>query len=266
MDSCVTESGVQLFRRVRSNAQPSLENLSPEIIPQHGPRQKEIIEISGESNTGKTYQLMELIALTVLPKEFGGKGAGAIVIDNNSNFHVPNTLERIIEKHLLHHKMSTSLSNETEDLRQATGHVQDAVFCSLDRVHLFKCYTSTDLELAMLHASMLLDENLNISLIAMDSITSFYWCESKMIRMDVYVAQILKVIKKMCDEYGTIAVYTKLPLPSEAINHISDLIQYKIHVKQSNDKFEATTSYNNQIYKRSYTINSFGINWLSSDA
>lgn len=266
MDGCVTESGIQLFQRVRSNVQPSLEKLSPEIIPPHGPRQKEIIEISGESNTGKTYHLMELIALTVLPKEYGGKGASAVVIDNNSNFHVPNALERIIEKHLLHHNMITSQSNETEDLRQATEHVRDTVFCSLDRVYVFKCYTPTDFELAILHTSMLLDENFNISLIAIDSIAAFYWCECKMIRMDSYVAQILKDIKKMCNEYGTIAVYTKLPYANEAPNYSSDLIQYKIHVSQSNDKFEATTTHQSQTAKRSYTINSFGINWLASDA
>lgn len=266
MDGCLTETGVQLFQRLRSNVQPSLENLSPEIIPQHGPRQKDIIEISGESNTGKTYHLMELIALTVLPKAYGGKGASAVVIDNNSNFHVPNTLERIIEKHLLHHNMNTSESNETEHLRQATTHIQDAVFSSLDRVYLFKCYTLNDFELAILHTSMLLDENVNISLIAIDSITSFYWCECKIIRMDSYVTQILKDIKKMINEYGTIAVYTKLPHTRETCNYSSGLVQYKIQVKRRNDRFEATTTYQNRAHKRSYTINSFGINWLASDA
>lgn len=266
MSGCVTETGVQLFQRLCSNVQPSLENLSPEIIPQHGPRKKDIIEISGESNTGKTYHLMELIALTILPKAYGGKGASAVVIDNNSNFHVPNTLERILEKHLFHHDMSTSHSNETEDLRQATTHIKDTVFSSLDRVFLFKCYTPDDFELALLHTSMLLEDNLNISLIAIDSITSFYWCERTMIRMDSYIARILKEIKKLGTEFGTIAVYTKLPHTNEASNCSSDLIQHKIQVKQRNDKFEAITTYQNRTYTRFYTINSFGINWLVSDA
>lgn len=261
-----TESGAQLFLRMRSNVQPSLENLSPEIIPQCGPKRKEIIEITGESNTGKTLHLMELIALTVLPTEYGGKGAAAIVIDNNSNFHVPNALERIIEKHLLHHNMKTSMSTDTEDLRAATEHVEETVFRALDRVHLFKCYTPNDFELAILHVSMLLTDHLNISLIAIDSITSFYWSETKLIRMDNYVRQWLREIKKVNDEYGTVAVYTKLPHSSETLNYNAEFIQHRIQLKHNNNTFEASTTYKEQTFSRRYTINTFGINWMASNS
>lgn len=267
MERCGAETGAQIFLRMRSNAQPSLANLSPEMIPQRGPNRKEVIEIAGESNTGKTLHLMELIALTVIPDEYGGKGAAVIVIDNNSNFHVPNVLERIIEKHLLHHNMKTSMSTETEDLRAATEHVEETVFRALDRVHLFKCYSSNDFELAMLHVSMLLTDHSNISLIAIDSITSFYWSETKLIRMDNYVRQWLREIKKVNDEFGTVAVYTKLLHSSETPNYNDEFIQYRVELKANKEQtFEASTTYKEQAFSRRYTINTFGIDWMTSSS
>lgn len=265
MEQRITESGAQLFQRARAKSKPSLANLSPEVIPQLGPNQKDIIEITGDLNVGKTIQLMELIALAIIPTAYGGKGAECIVIDNNSNFHVPNALARIIEKHLLHHNIKSSGTTDTEVLREATDHIQETVFRALDRIHLMKCYTFGDFELALLRIPLMLAENVNISLIAIDSITAFYWTERRLIRIDNYVRQILKELKQINDEHRTAAIYTKLLHSSEANGYNRELIQYKIHVKRLNDTFEAITSYKNNTYRRRYTINTFGIDWLGSN-
>lgn len=264
MDQRTTESGAQLFQRARARSKPSLTNLSPEVIPRPGPSQTDIIEIVGEPNTGKTIQLMELIALAIMPPAYGGKGAECIVIDNNSNFHVPNALARIVEKHLLHHNMKASGSTDTEVLREATDHIQDLVFRSLDRIHFVKCYTGADLELAMLRIPLMLAENVNISLIAIDSITAFYWTERKLIRLDNYVRQTLKELKKINDEHRTTAIYTKLVHSSEAAGYNREMIQYRIQVTRLNDVFEAVTTHKASTYTRRYTINAFGIDWLGS--
>lgn len=68
-----TECGINLYTRLQSKKRATIENLSPEIIPSYGPRPGEIVEISGRSCAGKTIHLMELIARTIIPVEFGGK-------------------------------------------------------------------------------------------------------------------------------------------------------------------------------------------------
>lgn len=255
------ESGVQLLLKAISKSKPCLVNLSPEMIPQHGPKQKEIIEITGESNTGKTLHLMELIALAIIPIEFGGKNAEVIIIDNNSNFHIPNMLAKIIEKHILHHNMKTS--TDTEDLRQVSDQIQDTVLYALDKIKFLKCYSNSDFEFALLSCSEILAENPKISLIAIDLIDSFYWTDENIIRLDEYIRQITKEIQKLTDEYGTVAIYTRSHPIDDTISN-DDLVHYKIRIKSENGIHEALTFYKGQLFRRRFTINDFGINWISS--
>lgn len=266
-----SECGVKLLSRLQSKKRPSIVSLSPEIIPSFGPKPGEILEISGECGTGKTILLMDLIAQTIIPTEYGGKGASVIVIDTNSNFHVPFLLPRIIEKHVIHNRTSICPSTDTEDLKAVTDNVENIVLDAMKKMLLFKCYSATDYELTLLFCTNHLTTNSSVSMIVIDSISTFYWSEfsdEHKIRMDTYLRRRIKELQKLTDEFKIVAIYTR---PTEFNTNIlttyEQLIDYKIQLKHSrtaNEVREAVNFYSNQQFTRRFSINKFGIKWLSS--
>lgn len=266
-----SECGVKLLSRLQSKKRPSMVSLSPEIIPVVGPKPGEILEISGECGTGKTILLMDLIAQTIIPTEYGGKGASVIVIDTNSNFHVPFLLPRIIEKHIIHSRTSTCLTTDTEDLRVVTDNVADIVLETMKKILLFKCYSATDYELTLLYCTNHLTTNSNVSMIAVDSISTFYWSEfsdDHKIRMDTYLRRRIQELQKLTEEFKIVAMYTRpAEFSTSALVTFEQLLNYKIQLKHSragNEVREAVNFYANQQFSRRFTINTFGIKWLSS--
>lgn len=263
-----SESAAQLVARISSKNRPSLQNLLPEILPRHGPKATQIIEISGESNVGKTIHLMELIAQTILPSVYGGKGAEAIVIDTNSNFAVPFLLPRILEKHILHNRMSVNSTTDTEDLRAATDNVKDLVLDAMKSVWIFTCYTNDVLD-AILATSIeeLLTARARISLIAFDSIATFYWSETNKIRMDTYFRQKLQIMRSINQKFRTIFVYTK---PAKFGAKTTENVEYCIELAEKGDGvyFQANCCCNDPAttaaLSRCYLINDFGVQWMRS--
>lgn len=269
----LTESGLKLFASLQSKKRTTIVNLSPEIIPCFGPRQGEIVEISGESGAGKTIHLLELIAQTIIPVEFGGKGASVIVIDTNSNFHVPFLLPRIIEKHLIHNRSLVCPSTDTEDLAAAVHNVGDIALECMKKITFFKCYSGTEYDLTLLYCTNHLTKNTSFSLIVVDSIATFYWSEfsdEKPIRMDTYLRQRVQELRKLTDEFKVVAIYTR---PSEfgsnptvtGEQHADYKIQLK-HNKTSKELREAHNYYSNGHLSRRFSINNFGIQWMSSNS
>lgn len=271
-----TECGLRLFARLQSEKRPTIVGLSPEIIPQYGPRPGEVIEICGESGTGKTIHLMELIARTIIPIEYGGKGAGVIVIDTNSNFHVPLLLPRIIEKHLIHNRSLACQTTDTEmacqsteDLQAATNNVSDLVFDAMKKIMFFKCYSGAELDLTLLYCTNHLTANPQISLVVVDSIATFYWSElsEPPIRMETYLRKKVKELRRLIDECKIVAIYTRPAEFGSPTTTYDELVDYKIHLKQtksSKECREARNFYSSQQCSRRFFINGFGIQWISS--
>lgn len=263
-----TESGLQLLSRLIVKIRPPLIDLSPEIFPKDGPKLKEFIEISGESSAGKTIHLMELIAITIIPTEFGGKGASVIIIDTKSDFHVPFLLPRILEKHLMHAPMAANISTDTESLQPIADKTQTIIQSCLKRIMIYKCYTQTELDLVLLDCAELLTTDMNISLLAIDSIASFYWCNLRdiPIRMETYLKDLQNRMRKLANEFGIIVVYSKPNHFGETSNNPpNDPIEYKIQLQSiGKEVFEARLSHGSETKTRNYLINKFGIEWISS--
>lgn len=86
----IAESGVQLLARL--TARPSLLSLDRNLFPDDlvpG----DIVQISGQPGTGKSFLLLHLLTKCLLPKSFknveiGGLGAGAILIDTDHNISI----------------------------------------------------------------------------------------------------------------------------------------------------------------------------------
>lgn len=264
----ISETAAQLIARISSKNRPSLQNLLPEILPRHGPQEKQIIEISGESNVGKTILLMELIALTVLPVTYGGKGAEAIVIDTNSNFSASSVLLRVLEKYILHNRIVAHSDADTEDLHAATANVEELVLETMKRIWIFTCYTADvfDVILASSIAELLTTRD-RISLIAIDSIATFYWSETAKIRMDTFLRQKLQILRSINQKFRTVCAYTK---PAHFGTKKTENVDIRIELTEKGDgiHFQAVCcckeSEGEATSSRCYLINIFGVEWLRS--
>lgn len=276
-----TECGLKLLTRLTSKKRPSLLRLSPEIMPMDGPKPAEIVEICGDSGTGKTMHTMDLIAQAIIPVEYGGKGASVIVIDTNSNFHVRERMARFVEKHILHHRSMACAVADTEMLQMDTDiqNIDSIVFEVLKNIQFFKCYSAKEYELTLLYCTNVLTTNKKVSLLVVDSISTFYWSElgdrEPPIRMDTYLRRKVQELRNLVDEFKLVAIYTR---PMEFGNFTTakdDLIDYKIQLKYVKDPFDqpepservarvAYNYYSDKKLSRKFVINDHGIEWLSS--
>lgn len=266
-----TECGLKLFTRLLSKKRPTIVNLSPEIIPSYGPKPGEVVEISGESGSGKTIHLMDLIAQTIIPTEYGGKGASAIVIDTNSNFHVPLLMPQIIEKYIIHHRTLPCPSDDTEVLQTAVENTEDVVFETMKRITFFKCYSGNEYDLTLLYITNFLTTNTKASLLVVDSIATFYWSDmldrEQPIRMETYLRKKVLELHNLVNEFKIVAIYTRPADFGTNTPSQDELINYKIQLKQlPNGLREANNFFSNQQSKRRFLINDFGITWLSSSS
>lgn len=273
------ECGLKLFTRLVSQKRPSIVNLLPEILPSDGPKPGEIVEICGESSTGKTMHLMDLIAQTILPHEYGGKGATAIVIDTNSNFHIRLQMPQIISKHVIHHRTlaigGPSIDTEALENDADVQNVDAIVFEVMKKILFFKCYSGNEYELTLLYCNNFLTTNINVSLLAVDAISTFYWSDlsdrQPPIRMDTYLRRKVQELRHLVDEHKLVAIYTRSMEFGSFTAAKDDFIDYKIHLKHSYDQPDqpvARVAYNycaagNQM-SRKFSINEFGIQWQSS--
>lgn len=269
MSEFVNESGAQLVARIQSKFRPSLAKLLPEIITNHGPFPSDIIEISGKSNVGKSMLLLELVAKTIIPIDHGGKGAFVILIDLSSDFHM-FTLFAVLEKHILHYKMITAASTDTEDLQQATTNVPDIIHIALANLIIFNCYTGKDFDRVMYQAGELLATNNGISLIAIESLGNFYWSDTApRTRMDYHLRRFLEIFKRLLDKYLVTLAYTKPAyFVSKGDKKMAEMIRYKIELlsrDSSFSSFDAITLCDGKSSNRSYCIKHLGIEWNYSN-
>lgn len=271
-----TECGLKLFTRLVSKKRPSIVNLSPEILPSDGPQPGEMVEICGESSTGKTMQLMDLIAQTILPPEYGGKGATAIVIDTNSNFHIRLQMPQIISKHVIHHRsvvcggplVDTEVLENDADVQN----IDAIVFEAMKKILFFKCYTGSEYELTVVYCYNFLTTNINVSLLVVDAISTFYWSDlgEPLIRMDTYLRRRVRALRHLADEHKLVAIFTRSMEFGGFTPAKDDLIDYKIHLTQTKDQSDGSATRTAYSYcadrqmSRKFTINEFGIQWQSS--
>lgn len=262
------ESGVQLFARISSEFKPIINNIDEKIFPDNGPKPTDIIEISGESNVGKSIMLMELIAKVILPVKYNGKNAGVVFINCDNNFQLFKLLA-ILEKCIC--------KKQTEN---DTVHV--IIKSALQNLTILKCSNVDQFDLAIISAEQQFSLNSQNILLAIDSISSFYWLDyykqidkNSTFGMNTYLKNLLIRLGKIIDESHSILCYTKPLYFGKNINYtFMRKIEYRIELcnKDENDEeytnFQATIVYGKntendegKIKVRNYTIDCFGINW-----
>lgn len=266
MTDCATESAVQLVHRIQSKLRPSIENILPEIIHK-GPYSSEIIEIYGDSNVGKSILLMEFIGQAIIPIDYGGKGASVIIIDLTANFQL-SIFPAILEKHILHHKMTTATSADTEDIHTDSGNIEQVIEMALKHLHIYHCFSTRELDQTLMSIDYLLSCEQNISLLAVESLGTFYWNDvsaKNPVRMETYLKNLLKNARKLVDKHRITFVYTRPAFLQSTANEPDNLekADYEIELKICDDfTFSASVLIDRKCFTRKYSISDLGIKWI----
>ncbi|XP_026481665.1 DNA repair protein XRCC2-like [Ctenocephalides felis] len=184
------ESGLQLLSRL--DDRPLLNDFDTVLFPNGGPFPKEIIEITGDSNTGKTLLLTEIIAKAILPVRHGGRNVGVILIDTDCHFQIIKLVTAL-------EKFATT---QDED-------INDIIKESLVNFNILQCHDSMQLNVTIKRLDDILIQNTDVCILAMDNISSFYWSEQNQIKMDTYYRTILRSIQGATWEYKVVFFYTR---------------------------------------------------------
>lgn len=215
-----SESLKHLFTRIACRQRPSLDNFEPILFHKTPLFPREIIELTGESNTGKTHLLMEFIARCVLPIRYGGCAADVLLIDTEHHFHIFK-LAAMLEKHIRNAESAPSGQEPTTSSQQVEAsaaksiqvlgadEIRAIINASLKRCHLLKCHSPEQLQLAIFGLDKMFCDNRDALLLAIDSVAAFYWLETAPIRMDTYVKTLVGKLSKLTRHHGALLVYVK---------------------------------------------------------
>ncbi|KIJ68333.1 hypothetical protein HYDPIDRAFT_24622 [Hydnomerulius pinastri MD-312] len=166
-----TESLQDLLSNVRSYTSPL-----PPISGLPALNRGDVIEIQGPASSGKTHFLYHIVLNCVMPEsdqnappvELGGRGMSAVVYDTDLSFNA----QRL--RHLLLTRITHLLPHSDEDEKE------EIVQQSLRRLHIFRPTSLLQLatsikHLKSYHISHMPDDEIGV--LAIDSISTFYWAE-----------------------------------------------------------------------------------------
>lgn len=262
-----TVSLAELLRKIASQQRPNLVNLDPHIFPENvGPLPGEVIEITGDSNTGKTMLLTELIARAVMPTKFGGQQTIVMLLEAQVNYQIlnlVNIMQRIVHEHC-------------PDC--AEPEMLEIIHTSLENVQTLTCYTRDDLDMAIFSLESMFLQNTQISMVALHGINTFYWQDGtdRLPSIGQHIKELLDRLRKVTDSHGAVLAYTR---PSyfrskNSTDLMSDdergAFDYQFELKLienpvANDlsNFVAKVrilKMDEEIYRK-YTISTFGFQW-----
>lgn len=261
----------ELLRQIASKRRPNLVNLDPLFPKNIGPLPGEVIEITGDSNTGKTMLLTELIARAILPTKFGGQQTNVVLLETEVNYqliNLVNIMERIVREH--HPDCA-----EPEML--------DIIYQSLENLQSLTCYTRDDFDMAVFSLESMFLQNTQISMLVLDSVNTFYWQDGtvRLPSISQHTKEVLERLRKVTDTHGAVLAYTKPSyFRSKNATDLGDdengAFDYQFELKLDEDtvandppnKFVAklrVVKMDEEVYRK-YTINAFGFQWNSATA
>ncbi|XP_052859623.1 DNA repair protein XRCC2-like [Anopheles cruzii] len=202
MSGC--ESGNDVLSRLSLIATELPPRLEETLFPDGGPNAGELVEIVGDSNTGKSRLLLDLIARIVLPVNCGGHEIGAVLIDCENTFHLEVVLD-VLEKYILNYAepaIAATLDGPQIERIQQT---------SLDRLQLIECYSLEEFEMTLVSLENVFLQQPDIGYVLVDSIATFYWTKctpAKPVRMENYQLAKCKTFRRIAKKWHKAFVYT----------------------------------------------------------
>lgn len=254
------ESGIELLGRL--SKKPSLYGLEDTLFFQ-GPRCTDIIEISGVQSSGKTLLLSQMLAKCILPKhrEIKGCNASAVLINTDHHFQTSKLVE--LMNNIVNAANTVLFTTDTVDVKFDKIAV---IKNSLRNLHVINCYDSEQFAVTLRTLDNMFVKNTKIALLAIDSITAYYWQdrEDNRIAIDAYVKNLLQLIRTHTAQFNVATIYTKLYKSiDDGEKKLTDDINYRIHLsKTCNSKNFICTLETTQIVRKiHYSILSNGIKW-----
>lgn len=265
--SLATESGLQLLSRL--TVRPKLEDINNKIFP-HGLTNKGTIELCGNSSSGKSLLLTQLIAKCILisndaDKEIGGLKVGVLLINNDQHIKIMKLAELMIE---------IMKKNNVDE--EKFNKIIEQSFLNLT---IINCYNNSQFSVASETLNTILLNNDKIGLVVVDSMTAFYWQDrecGKAWVIDDYVKNYLKIIQKHTFQANIPIIYTR---PSDIMSNLKETISQsiepiigkingRIELRKNNNetkKFTCFIEKEDTKTESEYEINSCGIRWIEDD-
>lgn len=267
---CEMENILQLLNR-NQKPRPPIDNLFPELFNKFS--NSDIVEIVGDSNTGKSFFVIELIARIILPIEHGGKDASVVLINTDHKFSITKLVE-IMHKFINFNKETSANLNESLENSQAI----DVIKSSLVKLNIMKCYNEPQLENSIAQLDGLLGSNSNIVMILIDSISTFYYTKAQelakiemRVSMDGYLKNYYLKLKKYVEEFNVSIVYTR---PSHFVSknqHFNENITHKIRttvnfMAQGQRLFKLYIRSKSRFQELNYIIDHYGIQIITNNS
>lgn len=261
------ESGVQLLARVTDYSKKPLEGLDEQLFPE-GLGRKQTVEINGDPGSGKTLLLTQLIAACILPLEYNGLDIIVLLINADHHFQL-RKLTKIMKKHLKISDKSEFLDDtKTEEIIELS--LKNLLIINCTNYHQFICH--------LYSLPSILSSNNKIGIVALDSISAFYWQAretEKHLSLSSHTSNILKTIQQATFQFSVKTIFTKQAdfelktrFMQNTINGESTLgeVNHRIHLSNSinssqglckAESFQGSRSFN-------YEITETGLKWLIS--
>lgn len=232
------ESGLQLLERLISR--PLIKNLSP-LLPDE--LTSEIIEIIGNTSTGKTLFLTECIAKCISPQSSNGLNTSVVYIDLDGQFDITKLVE-IIQR---------LVKNCDEDLIKSC----------LKKFTLVDCYDSPTLYVTFQRLRLFLTEHCQVGLVIVDSVSANYWQDSISggeKYMDTYVEKIISSLKMCLEDFKVPIIYTRQSyFQSKHNDSLLNFVNRKILFQKLDSGYHATVTRSNVNICYTFNISAQGI-------
>lgn len=172
-----------------------------------------VVQLCGAENCGKTELLFNVIADTILPDQWNsirlpGRNLSAIFISTDHKFDIlrlvcimENKLKEALQKQDI--KFKKRLPSITEQ--------KSIVTSSLEQCHIFKTASGDELQSTIEWIPKFLQHILNVSVIAIDNVATYYWIERSkygLVEYETRQKSLVYSLKKLTQNHSTVLVYT----------------------------------------------------------
>lgn len=261
------ETGAQLLARLTER--PTLQGLE-NVLFSNGPLHNQVIEISGDSASGKTLLMTRLIAKCLLPTRFrdiglNGSGVGVVLINTDHHFHISALINSMA--FIIRSKISAAKVLSDDIVKQI---IED----SLGYLTVINCYESGQYIMALESLRTLLSNDNKIAMIAVDSMSSYYWQDREnggAWSMDEYLKNRVKLARNYVFRHKVVLLYTrpgdfesrsKAPANYSSVQE-DEKVHYRVRLHRWEDTNEFSASVETGSNKKTfgYTISNNGIDW-----
>lgn len=165
-----SETALELFVRCKKSSQLRVGIEFIDVRCKHlDSKREDVIQVSGESSTGKSQIVLHALATCVLPESLGGEGSSAVLFDLDMKFEVER-FHQILSSRITLDFRERAQGDETI----SKGDYENVLKECCDRVYVYRCMTNLDF-LTALYALPALAESKGIRLVVVETLATFYW-------------------------------------------------------------------------------------------